>query len=237
VLGAAYVAGRDEATPLSPTGEMQAQLLGARLAAEKFSAAKVFASHAARAHRTAELVCESAGIKLPITTDERVVEFSAGAFEKQKRAEAYTPAVLASMKARGPFFRPPGHSPDGVRGESQIDVQARMDDFLDDLLTRAGDEDAATCAQWAAGDNSAPIENVVVVAHGIAIRAFIRGAMGASHDFAIHSDIFNTSVCELVYKPITAAGKDPHGGWRLVRFNDHAHLQQEVAQGRLTAVH
>ena len=237
VLGADYVAGRDETTPLSPTGEMQARLLGARLAAEKFGASKVFASHAARAHRTAELLCESAGLELPITTDKRVIEFSAGAFEKQKRPDAYTPAVLANMNARGPFYRPPGHSPDGVRGESQIDVQARMDDFLDDLLTQTGDRDAATRAQWATGDKRAPIDNVVVVAHGIAIRAFIRGVMGASHDFAIHSDVFNTSICELVYKPVTAVGKEQHGGWRLVRFNDHAHLQQELAQGRLKAIH
>jgi broad specificity phosphatase PhoE len=115
---------------VAPSFLVQAQLVGARLAAERHARGlcvdRVFCSHANRARHTAEILCAAAQIKAPITTDERVIEFCAGSFEKSKRCEAYTTAVRAAMVAQGPFYRPPGHSPDGVRGESQLDVQVHM---------------------------------------------------------------------------------------------------------------
>jgi broad specificity phosphatase PhoE len=98
-----------------------------------------------------------------------------------------------------------------------------MDDFMDGILARRGDETAEECSEWASGGGAT--ETVLVVSHGIAIRSFVRGAIGASHDFVIHSDTPNTAITELMYEPATAPDKAQLGGWRLMRLSDAAHLQ------------
>jgi len=206
------VGGRDVSSPLSAKGEAQAAALGNRLQRELAQSviddARIYASHAVRARSTAEIACQKLGVPAEaIQIDPRVVEFSQGALEKRPRAEVYAAdgPVMKGLRAEsGLFFRPPGYSPDGDRGESQYDVECRMRAFAESLLK----------------PQSAPADCVLVFSHGIAIRAFVRSVIGAQVDFCIKSETDNTAITELEYR--TTPGD--LGGWRLVRFNDHSHL-------------
>merc|ERR1719326_1961705 len=160
----------------------------------------------------------SGGEALALEIEPRVVEFSQGALEKRPRAEVYARggAVLRAIAREGNlFFRPPGFSPDGVRGESQLDTEVRFSEFVDELLD--SDADADTDA------DAAPAEErvVAVFSHGIAIRCFVRGLFGAEANFVVSSLTANTSITELRYRPRPL---DNMGGWQLVRMNDAAHL-------------
>ena len=132
------VGGRDVSSPLSSVGETQAKMLGERLKREGERPSRVFASHAVRAQRTAELACATAGITagIEIETEPRVVEFSQGALEKQRREDVYREGgtVMREIARDACFFRPPGHSPDGDRGESQHDVEMRFAEWMNEVL-------------------------------------------------------------------------------------------------------
>lgn len=205
------VGGRDVQTPLSAKGEEQARRLGLRLRRDGVRLDKVVSSHAVRARRTAEIACNLQGFPAKqIAIEPQVVEFSQGELEKQPRAEVYRAGgqMMGAIKRDGMFFRPPGVSPDGDRGESQHDVEVRMKQFVDELLLEqqdASDEQQRT---------------VVVFSHGIAIRSFLREVMGARAGYVLHSETENTSITELVYKPTA----DDFGGWTVVRIYDAAHL-------------
>eukprot|EP00927_Polykrikos_kofoidii_P067062 TRINITY_DN62598_c0_g1_i1.p1 TRINITY_DN62598_c0_g1~~TRINITY_DN62598_c0_g1_i1.p1 ORF type:complete len:329 (+),score=36.74 TRINITY_DN62598_c0_g1_i1:115-987(+) len=211
------VCGRDVQTPLTAKGEEQAKRLGLRLQREGVKIDQAVSSHAVRAHRTAEIACSFHGFPAErIEIDSRVVEMSQGALEKQPRAQVYRLGgpTRESITRDGMFFRPPGHSPDGDRGESQHDVEVRMKQFVDELLL----EGPHAC--------TGQERTVVVFSHGIAIRSFLRGIMGADSRYVLHSQTENTSITELVYKPI---GGD-FGGWTVVRINDAAHLASSPEQ-------
>lgn len=213
---ARIVGGRDVSTPLSLAGERQAELLGERLRREGLKPATIYASHAVRARRTAEIACTALGLGHEcIEIEPRLVEFSQGELEKRERAEVYRAdgPVRRGLARHSMFYRPPGRSPDGDRGESQWDVEVRMREFIEAELLSTPHR----------SDNELEKREQRVVAlfsHGIAIRAFVRGALGAADKFVVRSETNNTSITELLYVP--EAGD--LGGWRLVRFNDAAHL-------------
>ncbi|CAE7029161.1 gpmB [Symbiodinium natans] len=207
------VGGRDEKTPLTTLGERQARKLGERFKGEGISFDCVFASHAVRAFRTAQLACEVLGFLGRIEVERRVVEFSQGALEQQPRQEVYREGgpIRQRIRAQGNlFFRPPGYSPDGTRGESAWDTELRFSEFVDGLLM--------------AGESKKPEQRELVVgvfAHGMAIKSFVRGAFSAAPSFLVNAQVDNTSITEMVYKP----RQDELGGWSLVRFNDASHLR------------
>ena len=130
------VGGRDVASPLTAKGEAQAVAVGRRLAASGLSFDRVYASHAVRARRTAELACGELGLPAEaVRVEPRVVEFSQGSLEQRPRQEVYAEggAVLRGVRRERMFYRPPGLSPDGDRGESQHDVELRLRAFVDEL--------------------------------------------------------------------------------------------------------
>ena len=214
---ARVVGGRQTGSPLTPLGERQAQLLGRRLAADGVRFDRVLASHAARARQTAELACAELGVApAEIEIDPRAVEFSQGANELQPRAEVYReggPTLRGIARHGELFFRPPGLSPDGDRGESQWDAEQRMSALVGDLLRRAD-----------AGDDGTV--HVALFSHGVAIRALVRAMIGAGMHFVSRTATENTSITEVRYEP--AAGDQ--GGWHLVRLNDAAHLRAPEAK-------
>ena len=260
------VGGRDEASPLSERGEDEARRLGERLAREGVAFDRVFASHAARARRTAEIACGVAAAasvsaslgggggggglgegegEVEIEVEPRVVEFSQGALEMRPRGEVYAPGgpVRRGIERDGNlFFRPPGFSPDGARGESQYDTERRFAAFVDELLDCDDDEDddAAAADQQRRQDGAAAARppppaaprrdeerTIAVFSHGIAIRSFLRGVLGADAGFVVSTHTDNTSITELRYKPQPS---DNMGGWQLLRFNDAAHLRHPEAE-------
>eukprot|EP00746_Dinoflagellata_sp_MGD_P014147 gnl/MRDRNA2_/MRDRNA2_130875_c0_seq1.p1 gnl/MRDRNA2_/MRDRNA2_130875_c0~~gnl/MRDRNA2_/MRDRNA2_130875_c0_seq1.p1 ORF type:complete len:302 (-),score=39.99 gnl/MRDRNA2_/MRDRNA2_130875_c0_seq1:41-946(-) len=207
------IGGRDVKVPLTDKGENQSHLLGLRLHREGMTFDSVFASHAVRARRTAEIACNELGFPIDgIQEERRVVEFSQGELEKQPRKEVYRPngPVMKGILEHAMFYRPPGFSPDGDRGESQHDVECRFTEFVDELLQLGPGELPQT-------DH---VQTVAVFSHGIAIRSFLRGVIGAGTKFVAKSELENTSITELMYDPVAT----DLGGWKLVRFNDAAHL-------------
>ena len=191
------VGGRDVSTPLTAKGEAQALAVGRRLARDGLRFDCVYASHAMRARRTAELACRELGIPAEaVQIEPRVVEFSQGSLELRPREEVYRHdgAVMRGIDNERMFFRPPGVSPDGDRGESQYDCELRFKAFVDELQA----------AQLG------PL-TVAVFSHGIAIRSFVRGLIGADVDYTVHSETDNCSVTILEYKPNLAN----LGGWVL----------------------
>lgn len=209
------IAGRDAKSPLSKKGEVQAQRLGARLRQERVRPHRVIVSNALRARRTAEIACAEAGLfthSVALEVEPRVVEFSQGSFELRPRHEVYQPGgpVSRAIEREQCFFRPPGVSPEGARGESQHDVEVRFREFVEECLLDSP-------------PRTEELQTILVFSHGIAIRSFVRGVLGASCRFVVHSETENTSITELVYKPVPPS-RSNLGGWTLVRFNDAAHL-------------
>jgi broad specificity phosphatase PhoE len=130
------VGGRDAASPLTSKGEAQAVAVGSRLAALGLRFDRVYASHAVRARRTAELACSELGLPIEaVRVEPRVVEFSQGSLELRPREEVYEEGgpVLRGIRRERMFYRPPGLSPDGDRGESQHDVELRVRAFVTEL--------------------------------------------------------------------------------------------------------
>ena len=205
---ASTVGGRDEKTPLTAKGESQARTLGERLKREGVSFHHVFASHAVRALHTAQLACEVLGFAGEIKVDQRVIEFSQGSLERQPRDTVYREggAVKAGIRNHGNlFFRPPGYSPDGTRGESALDTEVRFSEFVDELLDAASLKQSTHLAGWShaiilqllvfalsylslsiyqAGSQQGEVA-VGVFAHGMAIKSFLRGVLSASPGFLV----------------------------------------------------
>ena len=81
------------------------------------------------------------GLGLPaeaVRIEPRLVEFSQGGLERRPREEVYAEGgpVLRGIRRERMFYRPPGLSPDGERGESQHDVELRVRAFVDELQAR-----------------------------------------------------------------------------------------------------
>ena len=130
------VGGRDAASLLTSKGEAQAVAVGRRLKASGLRFDRVYASHAVRARRTAELACHELGLPAEaVRIEPRVVEFSQGSLELRPREEVYARGgpVLRGIRRERMFYRPPGLSPDGDRGESQHDVELRVRAFVSEL--------------------------------------------------------------------------------------------------------
>ena len=96
------VGGRDVATPLSATGEEQARLLGERLLRDGLRVDAVYASHAVRARKTADIACAAAAIRQRVRIEPRLVEFSQG------------PTSCGGVTPR--LFRPRAHASPGGLG-------------------------------------------------------------------------------------------------------------------------
>lgn len=102
--------------PLSALGLRQAQAVLHALAQLPIDA--VYASPLSRALETARPIAES--LKLPIHTDERLMEINAGVFQDRLRSELADvyPQEYARWKSPDPDFRIPG-------GESRRDLMVR----------------------------------------------------------------------------------------------------------------
>ncbi|MCZ2827625.1 histidine phosphatase family protein [Modestobacter sp. VKM Ac-2986] len=119
---------RDPDVPLSPTGEEQADALGAwlaRLPADQ-QPTTVLSSPFARAAATARRAVDASGLELTIRYDERLRERDFGAFDGMTRdgIRAQFPEEARRRDLLGKFYyRPPG-------GESWADVALRIRSLL-----------------------------------------------------------------------------------------------------------
>ena len=195
---------RDPDVPLSDTGRSQAEALGTWLAGmpEDQRPTAVLSSPFERALTTAQLA--TAGLGLRVRTDERLRERDFGAFDRMTGAgirEQY-PDEAARRDLFGKFYyRPPG-------GESWADVALRIRSLL---ATEALRHDG---------------ERLLLVAHQAVLMVFryVLEELTEQQLLAVDRDeqVANAS--------LTRYERGESGAFRLVAFNEVAHLEAEDEQ-------
>jgi len=110
------------------------------------------------------------------------------------------------VRFRGPDYVWDPHTPVGPGGESWVEFQARVSD----AIARIAEEHAG--------------RTVVAAVHGGVIDGSMVHFLGLPRDAGHVLQTENASVTEWVHVA-EGRGIGP-GGWRLVRFNDHAHLER-----------
>ncbi len=140
------ISGQSNHAELTETGQAEAVLMGAQLKKQNIAPDAIYSSPAIRAYQTGELALKILKLDMPIIKDERVLEMSQGHVEGTLRALAYTPENIAAFEIETNHGKFPG-------GESLIDVQDRMHDFLNEKTEQH------------------PDGTLLVFSHGLAIRA------------------------------------------------------------------
>jgi len=159
-------------TPLSDIGRSQAQALGRRLAARRFSA--LYSSDLSRAHDTARAVAGHTGHR--ITVDPRLQERRFGIFEGLLASEIVEryPEEHARFASRDADFVVPG-------GESARQFTQRCLGCLAEIADRhRGGE-------------------VVVVSHGLVLDSLYRSSQGLDHGAPRPVPLINASVNVFAY--------------------------------------
>lgn len=175
--------------PLSPAGEKQAELLAERWKNRRFDA--LYSSDLSRALRTAALV---APYLKPIPTAE-LREMDLGVWVGHTTSE-----IAERYPDEWRAFRSCSVDCRATGGESRRDLLERITRFFRAAAARHDGQ------------------NVLVVTHGGALRAFFLMLMGGSlNPGALLPSTGNTGVSVVRYD----SAKD---AWRLIRWNDTAHL-------------
>ncbi|MBM6954234.1 histidine phosphatase family protein [Limosilactobacillus coleohominis] len=142
-------------SPLLPQSYQEIKLLAQSLSSIKI--AHVYASPLPRAKTTAEKLIEAFGRPIPLTIDERLIEFNLGKMEGMKFtavAEKW-PDVLDNFR-----HHPDKYDPSIVNSESFESVIKRMSAAVKDYV------------------KNYPNQNIVIVSHGAALNAAINGLLG-----------------------------------------------------------
>ena len=144
--------------PLSPGGEAQAALAGARLRQGGARFAVAASSDLARARRTAEILADALAIAAPLRVLPGLREYDVGAWSGLRRPDIARqwPDELALWE-RGELAATPG-------GEDLAAFDARVAGAFDELVASAGPPRAADGAE----------ADVLLVAHGGVVRSLIR---------------------------------------------------------------
>lgn len=183
--------------PLAKSGVAQAQQLGARLAKEVQSGARIdaiWSSDLLRAQQTAQPIAEALG--LPVQLTDGLRERNYGAFQghdSDEIAERF-PDEYAHWQTRDPGFAPP-------EGESQREFYHRVLHALEPILTRH------------------PGGRIACVAHGGVLDCVYRFANGLTLDAPRAWPLLNTSANVVDFERddyVTQA--------RVVAWGDVAHL-------------
>lgn len=189
------VGGAHGCTGLSDLGRAQSRRLRDRLAAGHEPVVdRLLASTLPRAIETAEILNEALGLELEL--EDELVEHRPGDADGLR-----WPDVVARFGDYDGERRPYSRMAPGA--ESVAEFQHRVGVLLHRLIE-------ANIGR-----------TVMLVCHGGVIHQAFRSALGLSHRPAFDLWSLNTSITELAGR--AAAGKAPDR-WRLVRYNDAAHL-------------
>lgn len=167
------VTGRSPQVPLSPHGEKQAEALAQEL--KEISFDLVYSSPAVRALNTAKRALKDCQLNYPIQRTEALYEISRGDWEGLPLDTVMTDEVWAELKADKKHWCAPG-------GESQLDAERRMHNFVEDEILPRGKGTYA------------------LFSHAGAIRCFLRPILRMSHDKLFDIEISNASITHLVYQ-------------------------------------
>jgi broad specificity phosphatase PhoE len=182
--------------PLDPVGVEQAQLLGARLAAEQDRPGRIAASPLTRATATADALADAlrqAGRSIEVVTHPGLMEIGQGEWSGRTHIEIARDDAerYSAWRNGGGSITPPG-------GETLAAAQARIDAALAELIA---DEEAVLC----------------LVSHGGILRLAAGHLLGLPLLAAWALDVDNASVSRL-------AQPKPGDAWRIEAWNDTAHL-------------
>lgn len=192
------VAGQTNSAPLSQRGHEQAKLLGARLKKEKIIFDQVYSSTAIRAKKTAEIVCEIINFPInKIITSDDLLEISQGDWEGKKRAEVYTPEILAKIKKETWNFKAPN-------GESQKELEERAYNWIEKNLLKELNKNLT----------------VAIFGHGLTTKCLLRKIMSSDPKLTYKISIDNCSITQFKYSSL-----GQHQGWSMIKVNDNSHLQ------------
>ena len=180
---------------LSEEGHRQAQLTGERL--KGYQITGLYASHLIRAKQTAAHIGDC--LQLPVIEMDDIQEIDFGDWEGKSNAqldEEYKSQRNAHAYGREDICYP--------NGESGQTCYARYQRGLRNIVEHA---------------KAQGYENIAIVTHGVAMRAFLCGEFGipfAKRGIIAHS-LENGSITHLTYHD--------DRGYTLERFNDYAHLE------------
>jgi len=197
---------RDADVPLSPTGEEQAEALGAWLAelpeGERPDAA--WSSSYLRARQTVSIALETAGSDVAVRVDERLRDRELGVLDllTSHGVEARYPEEALRKRWLGKFYyRPPG-------GESWADLALRIRSLLVDM------------------ERPETPGRVLVAGHDAIVMTFLYVCLGMSErellDFAQTHTVANASITRLTREGET-------GPWTLEAFSLAGHLVEAGA--------
>lgn len=191
------VGGLLSCTGLSDLGRRQADALRARLAAtrELEPVDALYASTMPRARETAEIIAPALG-GLPVFED-------AGLCERHPGAADGMPWDDAIAQFGTDAWDDDPHLPFSPGGESWAEFYQRVSSTLERLATNHGNH------------------TVVVACHGGVVDVVLRVMLGARMNGGFELATDNTSMTEFVLVPERG---DRSARWRLVRYNDAAHL-------------
>jgi len=154
----------------------------------------VISSPLVRCTQTAQAICDRVAGPTAILVDERFIEMDYGEFEGT--AVADVPAEVWQRWRADPSWRPIG-------GESLVDVSARVDEALRDLVS----------STFPTGSEMG--DDVVIVTHVSPIKAALGWVLGIGPDISWRCHVAQASVHRI----------DPGGPVpRLVSFNETHHL-------------
>ncbi|GAB3606048.1 histidine phosphatase family protein [Conyzicola nivalis] len=202
---------RDADVPLSPTGEEQAEALGAWLAdlAEDERPDAAWSSSYLRARQTVSIALTTAGSDVVVRVDERLRDRELGVLDllTTHGVETRFPEEALRKRWLGKFYyRPPG-------GESWADLALRIRSLLVDL------------------ERPETPSRVLIAGHDAIVMIFIYVCLGLSEsellEFAQTHTVANASVTRLVRDGDT-------GEWTLEAFSLDEHL---VAAGAPVTLH
>ncbi len=180
---------------LNLNGVRQAHFCKKKL--KNFKVDAIYTSPQLRAYQTAEII--NSAFSLPLNTSELLQEIDLGSWQ------GYTWREI-EMKNRNLFleYEKGGDFSSVYGGESWVDVQTRMLEFLDMLLLT-------------------PYEDVVVVSHGGAIRMLISAVMGLNIGQRTYLDIDNLSLNIVRYL-------EDKKRWQVVTLNEHSYIDEMLAK-------
>ncbi len=150
--------------PLDELGERQAVAVASHVLASVDRVDELIASPLVRAQQTA------AAFGLPVTTDERWIELSYGAYEGVPHADV--PSEIWDLWRRDPTFVPEG-------GESLAALDARVRAVCDELVERAREQ------------------TVVVVSHVSPMKSAVAWALGTDLGISWRTHLGHASVCRI----------------------------------------
>lgn len=133
---AGTLAGRTRGISLDETGQSQAMRLGERL--RGLTLAAVVCSPMDRCRETAQLALDSAGIDVPVSIDERVIESDYGDWSGRPLKDLASEPLWKLVQSKPSEVTFPG-------GEAMLNVQRRMIEAIDDWNARLGADAVWLC--------------------------------------------------------------------------------------------